>query len=51
MRDGRRCHCEDQHHRTHDGQGGSTATVTLGPARHTGEARAAAVRVQPRRES
>ena len=20
MRDGRRCHCEDQHHRTHDGQ-------------------------------
>ena len=36
MRDGRWCHWT----RTHDGQGGSSAhcaTVTLGPARHTGE--------------
>ena len=38
MRDGRRCHCEDQHHRTHDGQP-SRAVPHLLLARHATPAR------------
>ena len=38
MRDGRRCHCEDQHHRTHDGQG-ATAVPQLHLARPATPAR------------